>query len=293
VIAERRVEILGSGAGGGPSTFTRILEVDGPRPDHPVLCFHGNPSPADDWIPFLERLEGRRHVIAPDLLGWGESDRPRSFHWTMDALAAWIGDLIDTLGLRRFDLAMHDWGSVALLAAVRRPEAVERVVIMNTVPMTPDYEWHWIARLWRRRGVGELLNATNSRFGTRQLLRQAVTNKSARAGLAAQIHEHFDRGTKRAVLELYRDADPEKFAPIRESLRNLTGPALVVWGDADPYLGPQFADAIAGALGGEATVEHVAGAGHWPWLDRPEVIEIVCDFLGSETAAPPTNPAAP
>ena len=281
MIAERRVEVMQSGPGGRPSTFTRILEVDGPRPEHPVICFHGNPSSADDWRPFMECLEGKRHVIAPDLLGWGEADRPDSFHWTMDSLAAWIGDLIDTLGVRRFDLAMHDWGSVALLAALRRPESVDRLVIINTVPMTPDYQWHWIARLWRRRGVGEALNATTTRFSTRQLLRQGVANKSARLELADRISEHFDRGTKRAVLELYRDADPEKFAPIREGLKALTGPALVLWGDADPYLAPRFGDAIAGALGGEATVEHVAGAGHWPWLDRPQVVESVCRFLAA------------
>ena len=87
MIAERRVQ---TSAGG-----TRVLEVDGPRPDHPVLLFHGNPSNAGDWAPFLERLEGRRRALAPDLLGWGESDRPASFHATMDGLAAWIGDLID------------------------------------------------------------------------------------------------------------------------------------------------------------------------------------------------------
>jgi pimeloyl-ACP methyl ester carboxylesterase len=199
----------------------------------------------------------------------------------MDSLAAWIGDLIDTLGPRRFDLAMHDWGGVALLAGLRRPEAVGRIVIVNTVPLAPDYRWHWIARLWRRRGVGEALNATTTRFGTRQLLRQAVANKRARLELADRIHEHYDAGTKRAVLELYRDADPEKFGPIRDGLRNLTGPALVVWGDADPYIAPRFADALAAALGGEATVDHVAGAGHWPWLDRPEVVERVCEFLAT------------
>jgi pimeloyl-ACP methyl ester carboxylesterase len=271
MIAERRVEV--------PGGTTRILEVDGPRPEHPVLLFHGNPSNAEDWSPFLERLEGRRHAIAPDLLGWGKADRPVSFRWTMDGLAGWIGDLIDTLGVARFDLVVHDWGGIAMVTAAERPEAVDRIVEMNTVPLDPEYRWHWIARLWRRRGVGELLNATTSRFGTRQLLRQATTRPEVRAELTDRIHRYFDRGTKRAVLELYRDADPEKFAPIAPRLEKLTGPALIVWGDADPYIGAEFADRIAAGLGGEARVEHVPGAGHWPWLDRPEVVGTVCDFL--------------
>jgi pimeloyl-ACP methyl ester carboxylesterase len=124
-----------------------------------------------------------------------------------------------------------------------------------------------------------LLNATMSRPGTQQLLRQTVMTDAARAELAKLIHAHLDGGTKRAILELYRDADPEKFAPMAERLERLTGPALVVWGDADPYLPAKFADRIAAALGGEARVDHVAGAGHWPWLDRPEVVGTVCEFL--------------
>jgi pimeloyl-ACP methyl ester carboxylesterase len=279
MISERRVEVDQGGPNGRPRTLTRVLEVEGPDPGHPVLLFHGNPSNAEDWTPFLERLDGRRHAIAPDLLGWGKADRPASFRWTMDGLAGWIGDLIDSLGVARFDLVVHDWGAIAVLAAADRPDAVDRIVEMNTVPLNPDYRWHWIARLWRRRGVGELLNATTSRFGTRQLLRQATTSAEARGELTDRIHAYFDRGTKRAVLELYRDADPEKFGPMARRLEKLTGPALVVWGDADPYIGSEFADKIAAGLGGEARVEHVPDAGHWPWLDRPEVVGTVCDFL--------------
>jgi pimeloyl-ACP methyl ester carboxylesterase len=271
MIAERRIEV--------PQGGTRVLEVEGSDPHLPILLFHGNPSNAGDWTPFLERLEGRRRAIAPDLLGWGKSDRPESFHATMDALAGWIGDLIDTLRVERFDLVVHDWGGIALAAAMRRPQAANRIVIMNSVPLMPDYHWHWIARLWRRRGVGELLNATTSKFGTRQLLRQAVVSKDAIPELAELIHEHYDRGTKRAVLQLYRDADPEKFAPLAENLQTLIGPALVVWGDADPYIQPRFADRLAAALGGEARVEHLPDAGHWPWLDRPDVVDMVCEFL--------------
>jgi pimeloyl-ACP methyl ester carboxylesterase len=275
VIEARRIEVPGGG--------TRLLEVDGARAESPVLLFHGNPSNAGDWIPFLERLDGHRRAIAPDLLGWGESDRPKSFHWTMDALAGWIGELIDALGVERFDLVVHDWGSIALATATERPEVVDRIVAMNVVPLMPDYRWHWIARIWRRRGVGELLNATMSRFGTRQLLRQATTNPAARGELAELIHSHLDAGTKRAILELYRDADPEKFAPIAARLGRLTGPGLVVWGDADPYIPSEFAHRLAAALGGETRVEHVAGAGHWPWLDRPAVVGTVCDFLQEGT----------
>jgi pimeloyl-ACP methyl ester carboxylesterase len=271
VIAQRRQEV--------PGGDTRLLEVDGPNREHPVLLFHGNPSNADDWRPFLERLEGRRHAVAPDLLGWGKSDRPRDFHWTMEALARWIGDLVDALGVRGFDLVVHDWGAIALLAAARRPAEVGRVAILNAVPLNPEYRWHWIARLWRRRGVGELLNATTSPFGTRMLLRPAVRRREAIPELANTIHAHYDRGTRRAVLELYRDADPEKLGAIGAKLAALTCPGLVVWGDADPFIDARYADFYRDGLGGDVRVEHLPDAGHWPWLDRPDAVEKVADFL--------------
>ncbi len=277
MIEERRVE--------APRGGTRVLEVDGPRSDHPVLLFHGNPTNAEDWTPFLERLDGRRRALAPDLLGWGKADRPDSFGWTMDELASWIGDLIDALGVERYDLVVHDWGSIALASAVRRPQAVDRVVALNVVPFMTDYRWHWIARLWRRPVVGEALNATMSRFGTRQLLRQATVRPEGRVALANLIHRYLDHGTKRAILGLYRDADPERFAPVAERLKELSGPALVIWGDSDPYIPPRFADRLAAALGGETRVAHVPDAGHWPWLDRPEVVDMVCDFLAEPQPA--------
>jgi pimeloyl-ACP methyl ester carboxylesterase len=152
---------------------------------------------------------------------------------------------------------------------------------MDAVPFTAAYRWHWIARLWRRRGVGELLNATMSEFGTRQLLRQATPRQGTLPELAERIHEHLDAGTKRAILDLYRDADPERLEAVGRRLHTLTGPALVAWGDADPYIDKRFADGYAGALGGEARVEHFPDAGHWLWLDRPDVVDVVCDFLAS------------
>ena len=53
----------------------------------------------------------------------------------------------------------------------------------------------------------------------------------------------------------------------------------VVWGGTDPYLSTRFAHLYADALGGDARVDIVDGAGHWPWLERPEVVDRVADFL--------------
>jgi pimeloyl-ACP methyl ester carboxylesterase len=106
-----------------------------------------------------------------------------------------------------------------------------------------------------------------------------VVRKEAIPELTNLIHEHFDSGTKRAVLGLYRDADPEKFVPVAAELGSLSGPSLVIWGDADPYIPARFGDALADMIGGEARVEHLPDAGHWPWLDRPDIVETVTNYI--------------
>jgi pimeloyl-ACP methyl ester carboxylesterase len=260
---------------------TRYWETEGPG--HPVLFVHGNPTSADDWLPFLSTLEGERRCLAPDLVGWGKSERPADLKYTMDTLAWFLERFIDALAVKRFDLVVHDWGAIGLVVASWRPKYVGRVVIMNAVPLTSDYRWHWVARLWRRRVVGELLQATLTRWGTRQLLRQATVNPDVRAELADHIMRYMDRRTKRAILQLYRDADPDRLGYAGRQLGGLQGPGLVVWGDDDPYLPTSVADLYGQALGGETRVEHLSGAGHWPWLDRPEVVDLVSDFLKEGT----------
>ena len=59
----------------------------------------------------------------------------------------------------------------------------------------------------------------------------------------------------------------------------MTCPALVLWPDHDPYLASEFGDAYAEALGGPVEHERV-DAGHWTWVDRPEIVARTADFLG-------------
>jgi pimeloyl-ACP methyl ester carboxylesterase len=92
---------------------------------------------------------------------------------------------------------------------------------------------------------------------------------------AAAVLRHFDHGTQRAILKLYRSTSSGELP----ALGAVRAPALVLWGERDRFLAPSWAARIAGALGGEAAVETVSGAGHWPWLDRPETIDRVIEFI--------------
>ena len=84
--------------------------------------------------------------------------------------------------------------------------------------------------------------------------------------------------TRDAVLRLYRSADPEQLALAGRRLGELSCPALVVWGQQDPYIAPRFGGSYVAALPGAKLVP-VDDAGHWPWIDRPELPSAITGFL--------------
>jgi pimeloyl-ACP methyl ester carboxylesterase len=70
----------------------------------------------------------------------------------MYGLSAFLERCLDELGVTRRKLVVHDWGSLALIGAQRRPELVEKLVVIDGVALLPGYRWHWVAQIWRRRG---------------------------------------------------------------------------------------------------------------------------------------------
>jgi pimeloyl-ACP methyl ester carboxylesterase len=259
---------------GGVEVYWRAAERGGPGA--PVLYLHGVPTNSDDWLPFLERTGG----LAPDLPGFGRSGKPADFDYSITGYDRFLEALLDVTEVDRFSLVVHDWGSVGLATAQRLRDRIDRLVIMNAVPFTPGYRWHRIARVWRRTLLGELAMGFSTRFAFRRSLREAfVRPELPSEAMLDSIWDHFDHGTQRAILRLYRSAPPAALEQAGRDLGKIGRPALVLWGQRDPYLPPRFGTATAEALGSQARVESVDDAGHWPWLDRPELVARVADFL--------------
>jgi pimeloyl-ACP methyl ester carboxylesterase len=241
----------------------------------PAMYLHGVPSNSSDWIGFL----GRGGGLAPDLPGFGRSGKPGYLQYTIGEYASFIERFLDMLELERVRMLVHDWGAVGLAFAQAHPERVERLVICNAVPFLPGYEWHRTARIWRRPLLGELaMGATSRRVLKRSTRAANVTPGPLPDEWLDSVMEHFDQGTQRAILRLYRSSPSETLAYAGERLGLLRMPALVLWGMQDPYIPRRFASAYAQALPDCELVE-LADAGHWWWLDRPDAIERVVEFL--------------
>jgi pimeloyl-ACP methyl ester carboxylesterase len=246
------------------------------RGDAPIVYVHGVPSSSWDWLPFLERTGG----FAPDLPGFGSSDKPAHFDYSIGGYGAFLRTYVDQLGLERYSLVMHDWGAVGLALAMAAPERVERIVLICAVPFTAGYRWHRVARVWRTPLLGELFMG----YSFKRAMRRFSGEWLAAPGPAPQemideVWRHWDHGTQRAILKLYRSAPPAVLEAAGEGLGEVKAPALVLWGEDDPYLPPSFARALADRLGGPAEVDVLENARHWPWMDRPELVDRVASFL--------------
>lgn len=158
-IESRRTEIEGIGV--------EWRSAPSPTGATPILYVHGVPSASWEWEPFLERTGG----IAPTLPGFGESEKPPDFDYSMQGYADFLERFTEKLGLERFSLVVHDWGAVGLVFAQRHPERVERLVVFNCTPFTGGYRGHRHARVWRTPVLGELFWAT----ATKPVFRAAST----------------------------------------------------------------------------------------------------------------------
>lgn len=243
----------------------------------PALYLHDAAMSSDDWTAFLELTGG----VAPDLIGFGRSGKGGHLDYSPEGLTGFVAELLGELALERISLVGHGWGgAIGLLLALREPGLVERLVLIDAVPLLKGFSWHGAARLWRRRLIGELVMGATSRRQLARHLRKGSVRRDAWAPAHLNaVWEQFDQGTQRALLRLHRAADEARLAELGTQLGRLTVPTLVVWGERDPWFAPQFADAYGAALP-DATVERVPNAGHWPWLDQPQVIERVAEFCG-------------
>jgi pimeloyl-ACP methyl ester carboxylesterase len=235
------------------------------------LYVHGVPGSSDDWAAFLDAVGG----VALDLPGFGRSGRPAEFNYSIDGIGQLVERFVDQVRLDQVTLVLHAWGGAALSFARRRPERVRRLIVINAIPLFDSYRWHGVARWWRRPVIGETMMLTTGR----KLLsaRLQAANPTLPAEFVAGLTSHFDGGSKRAILDLYRSADRSELGSASQWLSELTMPALVLWGDRDPYAGPEFADAYAAALP-NADLVHFPQAGHWPWIEEPALIDRVASF---------------
>jgi pimeloyl-ACP methyl ester carboxylesterase len=262
----------------------------------PVLVLlHGMAGSSETWEPVLAALTEHFTVVAPDLPGHGDSDKPRG-DYSLGAHASAVRDLLRALGHQRATIVGQSFGGgVAMQLAYQHPECCERLVLVASGGL--GQEVALLLRALTLPGAEHLLPiACNGRVrdaGT------AVTGWLDRIGLrpvpvVAEMWRSFaslsDGATREAFQHTLRsvvDLHGQRVSAADRLYLAADVPTLIVWGDRDPIIPIDHAYSAHELLPG-SRLEVFEGAGHYPHCEQPDrFVAVLVDFLEtSEPAAP-------
>ncbi|HVR04845.1 MAG TPA: alpha/beta hydrolase [Solirubrobacteraceae bacterium] len=263
-----------------------VIEA-GPQDAREAVVFvHGNPGSSSDWTALVDAAGALGRAVALDMPGFGRADKPHDFDYQVSGYAEFLGGALAELGIERVHLVVHDFGGpFGLFWGLQHPQAWASVVLIN-VGIMPGYTWHTMARRWRTPVLGELIQAWIPRSGWRRAMQKA-NPRGLPAEFVDKMYDEYDRGTRRAVLKLYR-ATPNPGETARQlgaAMKELHKPALVVWGAKDPFIGVEFAERQRDFFAVRDVVI-LPESGHWPFQDDPQpVAEAVLPFLREQLQA--------
>ncbi|KRE25236.1 alpha/beta hydrolase [Mycobacterium sp. Soil538] len=260
-------------------------------PDAPVVVLlHGFPTSSFMFRNLIPELADGYRVIAPDYLGFGYSDAPPAdeFDYTFDALADLTAGLLAQLGVTTYAIYVQDYGApVGWRLAVRDQQAVTAIITQNGNGYDAGFVPEGWAAVWnyQREQTPE----------TAAVLRQFLSFEATRMQYLAGVPDpsvvspdtwHHDYallsrpGNDAIQLALFLDyaSNPRLYPALHDYLRTSSVPLLAVWGDKDPFFGPDGARAFAAdAVDPEI---HLRDGGHFLLeSDLPEVTALIRDFL--------------
>jgi len=267
-------------------------EVDGLRLAHidvgegkPVVFFHGEPTWSFLWRKVIPPVrDAGFRCIAPDLVGFGRSDKPADFDfYSYDRHAELAGTLLEYLDLRGATVVVHDWGGpIGLRLAVENPGRIERLVILDTGLFTGHQKMTdaWIA-------FRDFVARTED-LPVGMLVRGACKTDPGDEVIAAYDAPYPDAASKAGAraFPLMLPTSPD--APgaqagqrVLDALKQDRRPTLMLWADSDPVLPPRVGERFAEAIGREKP-RMIENASHFLQEDQgPLIGGLIAEWLSS------------
>jgi pimeloyl-ACP methyl ester carboxylesterase len=260
-----------------------------------LLLLHGIGNNCQTWAGVIGRLAESHTVIAPDLLGHGDSDKPRG-DYSIAAYANGMRDLLSVLDIEQATVVGHSLGGgIALQFAYQFPERCERLALVGSGGLGPELSAG--LRAATLPGAELVLTGLTGisvplRMGFQSLERVGRlagwrrVRDLAEAGDALLALKNVE--ARRAFLRTLRgvaDARGQAVTALDRIYLANAVPMLVVWGSRDPIVPAVHAETVR-TLVPTAHVEVFPGAGHWPHLDEPErFCDVLLEFISTTEPA--------
>ncbi|BBZ26077.1 hydrolase [Mycolicibacterium madagascariense] len=251
-----------------------------------LLLIHGMAGSSDAWRELIPRLAKSYRVVAPDLLGHGQSTKPRG-DYSLGAFAVWLRDLLDELGIAQATIVGHSLGGgVAMQFIYQHPDYCERVILISSGGLGNDVGW--ILRLLSAPGAEFVLPiiAPTPVLKAGNKIGSWFTSMGMRNPRASEIWRAYssfsDKPSRDAFLRTLRsvvDYRGQAVSALNRLHVRSELPTLAIWGEDDEIIPVEHGYAAQHARPG-SRLEVLPGVGHFAHVEAPtEVADIIDDFM--------------
>jgi pimeloyl-ACP methyl ester carboxylesterase len=245
----------------------------------PVLLLHGWPTSSFLWRNVMVPIGKANRVVAPDLPGFGASDKPLDVQYDFDLFESTLDEFLAALDIDEVGLAVHDLGGpVGVHWAVHRPERVTKLALLNTL-LYPDFS-DAVMEFVKACSTPELREQLTSPSGLEEAMGLGLADESnLTPEIVAAVQEPFgDDDSRRALAAAGIGLPIEGFADIERLLPSLEMPVRIIYGERDRIL-PDVAQTMARVKQDlpQAEVTSLPDCGHFLQEEAP-------DRIGAELA---------
>ncbi|MBF8160493.1 alpha/beta fold hydrolase [Ectopseudomonas hydrolytica] len=237
----------------------------GPADGETLVLIHGFAADKDNWLRFSRHLTDRYQVIALDLPGFGDSDRPAG-SYDVGTQAERLASILEALGIERAHLLGNSMGGhIAALYAARYPQRTQSLALFDNAGVEAPIKSEFFALL--ERGQANPLVVRQAEDFQRLLqfvfveppyLPESLKRHLAERSMANR--EHYEQVFQQLV---------ERYIPLEPELPKIEAPTLLFWGEQDRVLHVSSIEVMRPLLR-HSSVAVMPGVGHAPMLERPQ-----------------------